>query len=126
VKKSIVLDTDIVIHLLKKQTECVERFIELFEKKHTFLVSSVVVAEIYAGAFEREYEQIESLFGLCQLIDTNYEIGKQAGIYAKAYRKAFQAISLEDYLLAASAKIHNALLWTGNRKHYPMTDIEFI
>jgi len=126
VKKPIVLDTDIVIHLLKKQTECVERFIELFENKYTFLISSVVVAEIYAGAFEREYEQIESLFGLCQLIDVNYEIAKQAGIYAKVYRKAFQGISLEDYLLAASAKIHGALFWTGNHKHYPMSDIELI
>jgi len=38
--------------------------------------------------------------------------------------KAFQGISLEDYLLAATARVHRCPLWTRNRKHYPMDDIE--
>lgn len=34
-------------------------------------------------------------------------------------------ISLEDYLLAATSKRENALLWTGNKKHFPMSEIKF-
>ena len=46
------------------------------------------------------------------------------GLYANRYSKAFQGISLEDYLLAATARVHRCPLWTRNRKHYPMDDID--
>jgi predicted nucleic acid-binding protein len=119
----LVLDTDIVIHLLKKQPQTVAQFIELLEAQTVFLLSPIVVAEIYAGAFQREYKEIEILFSLCQRINIDNETGRQAGHYAHRYRKAHQGISLEDYLLAASAQQNRCPLWTSNRKHYPMDDI---
>ncbi|MFA7241028.1 MAG: type II toxin-antitoxin system VapC family toxin [Sulfuricellaceae bacterium] len=119
----LVLDTDIVIHLLKKQPLTVARFIGLLEAQTVFLLSPVVVAEIYAGAFEREHKEIETLFGFCKRIGIDGETGRQAGRYARRYRKTYQDISLEDYLLAAGAQQNCCPLWTGNRKHYPMDDI---
>lgn len=119
----LVLDTDIVIHLLKKQPQIVARFIELLDAQTVFLLSPIVVAEVYAGAFPREHKDIETLFGLCKRIGIDSETGRQAGLYAQCYRKAHQGISLEDYLLAASAQQHRCPLWTGNRKHYPMDDV---
>lgn len=119
----LVLDTDIVIHLLKKQPQTVACFIGLVETGTVFLLSPIVVAEIYAGAFEREYAAIESLFDLCDRIGVDGETGRQAGQYAYRYRKAYPGISLEDYLLAATAWKYRCPLWTGNRKHYPMDDI---
>lgn len=119
----LVLDTDIVIHLLKKQPLTVARFIGLLEAQTVFLLSPIVVAEIYAGAFEREFKEIETLFGFCKRIGIDSETGEQAGRYAQRYRKAYQGISLEDYLLAASARQNRCPLWTSNRKHYPMDDI---
>ena len=47
-----------------------------------------------------------------------------AGIYANKFRKAWQGISMEDFLLAATPKMNHCPLWTGNFKHYPMDDIE--
>lgn len=120
----LLLDTDIVIDLLKKQPELVARFLALVASKTSFLLSPIVVAEVYAGAFAREHKDIEAFFGLCQRIDLDSETGRIAGLYANQYRKAFQGISLEDFLLAASARTHHCPLWTGNRKHYPMSDIE--
>ena len=120
----LLLDTDIVIDLLKKQPELVARFLALVESKTSFLLSPIVVAEVYAGAFAREHKDIEAFFGLCQRIDLDSATGRVAGLYANQYRKAFQGISLEDFLLAASAQTHDCPLWTGNRKHYPMGDIE--
>lgn len=117
------MDTDIVIHLLKKQPQTVARFIELLEAHTVFLLSPIVVAEIYAGAFQREHKEIETLFNLCKSIRIDSETGQQAGRYAHRYRKAHQGISLEDYLLAASAQQNHCPLWTSNRKHYPMDDI---
>ena len=87
-----------------------------------FLISPIVVADVYAGAFKREHNDIEAFFGMCQHVDADSDTGRIAGLYANQYRKAFQGISLEDYLLAATAKAHRCPLWTGNRKHYPMTE----
>ena len=61
------------------------------------------VAEIYAGAYPREHKDIEAFFNLCQLVATDADIARMAGGYVNRYRKAFQGISIEGYLLAATA-----------------------
>lgn len=120
----LLLDTDIVIHLLKKQPDIVARFFALLEAKTTFLISPIVVAEVYAGAYAQEHKDIEAFFGLGERVSTDCEKGRTAELYASQYRKAFPGISLEDYLLAATARAHRCPLWTANKKHYPMRDIE--
>lgn len=120
----LVLDTDIVIDLLKKKPALVARFLQLVEARTAFLLSPIVVAEVYAGAFAREHKDIEAFFSLCARVDLDTDTGRAAGRYANRYRKAFKGISLEDFLLAATAQAHRCPLWTGNRKHYPMDDIE--
>lgn len=122
----VVLDTDVLIHLLRKQPQAVTRFLELLEGQTTCLISPIVIAEVYAGALPREYAQIEALFDLCQRIHTDSDTARQAGLYANQYRKAYQGISLEDFFLAATARTHRCPLWTNNRKHYPMNDIELL
>jgi len=119
----LVLDTDVVIDLLKKKPKVVAHFLTLVAAKTTFLVSPVVVAEIYAGAFEHEHKSIDAFFKLCHQIALDTETGRTAGLYARRFSKAFQGISLEDFLLAATARVHQCPLWTHNRKHYPMDDV---
>lgn len=120
----LVLDTNIVIDLLKKVPAVVAQFLALLEAQTTFIISPIVGAEVYAGAFKREHKDIEALFDLCQRIPMDSDTGRMAGLYANQYAKAFQGIALEDYLLAATARTHRCPLWTHNRKHYPMDDVE--
>jgi predicted nucleic acid-binding protein len=124
--RKILLDTDIVIWLLRKNETYTNTFIEAQNNGNLFLLSPIVSAEIYAGAFKKEYHTIEQLFNFFEPLALDTYTGKIAGEYANKYRKSHHTISLEDYLLAATAKQEKALLWTGNRKHYPMSsDIEF-
>ena len=122
----VVLDTNIVIDLLKNVPAVVDRFLALKEAQTQFLICPIVVAEVYAGAYLREHKDVEALFDLCQRIDMDAGIGRIAGLYANQYGKAFSGIGLEDYVLAATAKAHRCPLWTHNRKHYPMDDLELI
>ena len=126
IAQRVVLDTDIVIDLLKKTPATVTRFVALAAAQTTFLVNPVVVAEVYASAFELEHKDIEAFFNLCQRINTDSDTGRTAGLYAHRYSKAFSGISLEDFLMAATAKNQRCPLWTRNRKHYPMDDIELL
>jgi len=80
-----------------------------------FLLSPIVIAEIYVGAFAEEYVTIEDFFSLCEFAPITVEVARQAGVYAKQYRQAYHKISLEDYLLAATAKINHSPLWTYNK-----------
>ena len=120
----LVLDTNIVIDLLKKEPAVVACFLAQLQAQTQFLVCPVVVAEVYAGAFKREHKYIEALFDLCHRVNMDTETGRLAGLYAHQYAKAFQGIALEDHMLAATARVHRCPLWTHNKKHYPMDDIE--
>lgn len=122
----VVLDTDVVIDLLKKQADLVAQFVAMHEQGVQFCLSPIVIAEIYAGAFKKEYADIEAFFSLCTVLSLDAKTAKQAGLLANAYRKAHNGISLEDYLLAATAMQLNCPLWTQNVKHYPMADLQLL
>ena len=125
-KNKILLDTDIVIFLLKKEQKFVEKFIALSKQDYKFYYNPIVIAEVYAGAFQKEIVQIESFFSKIDFVEVCKFTGVYGGQYANMYKKAHQGISLEDYLIAANAKVNSMKLWTNNKKHYPMNDIEFI
>ncbi len=120
------LDTDVVINILKKNPETIDRFKYLINDNVRFFISAIVIAEIYQGAKPKEHRQIEQLFSFFRSVDINSDIGYYAGMYANRFSKAFHKISLEDYLNAATAKFYNLHLWTYNKKHYPMQDIVLI
>lgn len=122
----VVLDTNIVIDLLKKVPAVVERFLALMEAQTRLLICPLVVAEVYAGAFKREYKDIEALFDLCQRIDMETDTARIERLYANQYGKACQGISLEDYVLAATARTQRCPLSTHNRKLYPIDDIALL
>lgn len=121
----ILLDTDIVIWLLRKQASYINTFIEAQKQGIVFLLSPIVSAEIYAGAFKHEYPTIEQLFDFFTPLTLDIATAQLAGEYANQYRKSHHKISLEDFLIAASTKKANAYLWTNNKKHYPMLESFF-
>jgi len=124
--KNILLDTDVVIHLLRKQEATVKTLLALQQQNCGLYICPIIVAEIYAGALAKEYSDIEQFFSYCHMLTIDDEIGKIAGLYANQYRKAYNKISLEDYLIAACAKKYQLCLWTNNTKHYPMQDIQLV
>lgn len=120
----VLLDSDVIINLLKKKEVTLSKLHALGECE--FFISPIVIAEIYAGARPKEIEQIETLFSYFKSLDINADVAVITGKYANKYRKAFQGISLEDYMIAATAKYYGLQLWTYNRKHYPMRDLVFV
>jgi predicted nucleic acid-binding protein len=120
----VLLDTDVIINILKKREETLEQLNTLNECE--FYISPIVIAEVYAGARAKEIAQIEMLFSYFESVIIENEIGILTGNYANQFQKAFNSISLEDFMIAATAKHYNLTLWTYNKKHYPMRDIAFI
>ena len=67
---------------------------------------------------------LSALFAAFTCIAIDLEIGQRAGDYLRQYAKSHH-VELGDALIAATASIHKAQLWTRNRRHYPMKEIVF-
>jgi hypothetical protein len=116
----VIVDTDILIWILRGRKEIIEKFKSLIVKYdgHVF-ITPVQVAEIYAGLKGNEEEKVTAFLRTLRTIPIDYETGRLAGEFMKKYRKSHN-ITIADSLVAASAKVHSFGLWTLNKKHYPM------
>lgn len=88
------------------------------------LFSPVNEAELWTGARPAEYDRLEALFDALACAPVDAGIGKRAGDYLRRYRKS-HALELGDTLIAATAVVQRATLWTRNRKHYPKKGLSF-
>ncbi len=119
-------DTDVIINILKKRVDTIATLQQLIKNRVKMFISPIVIAEVYQGARKNEFEEIEKLFSYFEVVDIDAQIGYKAGMYANRYAKAYHTISLEDYLIAATVNLYDLVLWTYNKKHYPMDDIELL
>ena len=111
------LDTCIIIDLLKNKPEAISLFKSLSAKPS---VSAVTVAEIFAGIRNSaEKEEFEFLLQFLSVRDITFEIGLQAGILKKKYFPSHHT-DLIDALIVATAMDHKLEFKTLNCKHFPM------
>ena len=118
----IILDSDVIIEVLRGNEEVMEEVIRLGKSGHTVLYTPVSKAEIYHGIREEEVEKAETLFFGCASVPITDTIGEKAGHYLRRFHKS-HGTGLADALIAAAAFINNAELFTLNHKHYPMKDV---
>jgi predicted nucleic acid-binding protein len=122
---TVVVDSDILIEvLIARNASIVLKWTELSESDALILFSPVIAAELWAGSRPSEYAALDALFDALACIPADESIRRRAGEYIRLYRKS-HAVELGDAVIAASAVINDAQLWTRNRKHYPMREITF-
>jgi len=122
---TVLVDSYILIEVLRGRDEGIlARWMELGESGDFILCSPVSVAELWHGARPREHQALQNLFRALICVPIDAEMGRQAGEYLRMHHKS-HGVELGDALIAAAALQQNAALWTRNRKHYPMRDVEF-
>ena len=115
--KPMLIDTDVMIDFLRGNPKAVTLI-----KTHSahIILSSIVVAELYAGVRgNKELEILDSLLSLFRIIPVSPELARQGGLFKKEYAQS-HGVGLADAIIAASAKAEQADLKTLNVKHYPM------
>ncbi|MGH9606528.1 MAG: type II toxin-antitoxin system VapC family toxin [Terracidiphilus sp.] len=122
---SVLLDTDIAIEIQRARDQSIlSKWSNLIASGEAILCSPVVVAEVWAGARPREHQFIENFFDALICVTADYETGRLAGELMHRYAGS-HSLETPDALVAASAIQHQAVLWTRNRKHYPMPQLTF-
>lgn len=120
----ILLDSDVIIAWLRGYDPFVDTIPSLLDQGEVLTWTPVSVAEIFAGVRKGEEAQIDNLFLVLEALPLSAEIGKKAGQYLHRYSKS-HGVELGDALVAGTAYCTGVPLWTLNKKHYPMRDIQF-
>jgi predicted nucleic acid-binding protein len=123
---TVLVDSDILIEVSSgKDQEIVSRWRALSQSEDTILYSPVTAAELWAGVRPREHAELTDLLRSLGCASMDHETGCRAGDYLRQYRKS-HGVELGDAMIAAAAVQNEALLWTRNRKHYPMKELSFL
>ena len=118
----ILLDTDILIWILRGNKEIKEQFSKIVTDSNGLVfLAPIQIAEIYAGLREKERVETELFLDSFHFVDINKNIGKLAGQYLNKYSKSHN-VTISDSMIAACIKVHSCKLWTLNHKHYPMLE----
>ncbi|MBM3746226.1 MAG: type II toxin-antitoxin system VapC family toxin [Acidobacteria bacterium] len=122
---AILLDTDVLIEVLRARDAAIlSAWSRLHDGAATVFVSPVTIAEIWHGLRPAEEKVVSNLLSALPCVPVDGRIGRQAGQYLKVFHKS-HGVMLGDALVAATAAIHAIRLWTRNRRHYPMKDLQF-
>ena len=123
----IVVDTDVIIWLLKGNEQIKERFTKIVtETEGLIYITPIQIAEIYAGMRERERIDTEIFLDAFYILTIDDKVGKIAGEFMNKYQKS-HGVTLADAIISACTKINGLKLWALNKKHYPMLEgVEFI
>lgn len=120
-----ILDTDIVIWLMRNEKKVV-RWVKKIISKDQTAISTITVAEIYKNIYPEEIEAFDDFLQKQEIIPVSVEIAKEAGLYWREFHKKLSQLSITDCIVAASALINRAPLATINVKHFPMENINVV
>jgi predicted nucleic acid-binding protein len=116
------IDTDILIDHFHQHSAATQLINALVDTSDPLAISVVTLTELLAGMRSGEEEKTEGLLNLFVLLPIDEPVGRQASVYLRTFRGSHK-IDFGDALIAATARLQGAKLFTRNKKHYPMDDI---
>ena len=120
----ILYDSDVIIEILRDSPQILEAALDLERSGVPTYCSPISWAEIYAGIRPGEEGITETFFQARGEVIIDATSGRKAGDYLSRYGRS-HGVQIADALVAAAASTSGLRLWTLNRKHYPMPDLNF-
>lgn len=122
---TVLVDSDVLIGVTRKRdSDLLSRWLELGASDRVLMYSPVTAAELWAGVLPHEEKLLRDLFEALQCAAIDEAVGTKAGSYLRKYQRSHN-VQMGDALIAASAVHNEAALWTRNRRHFPMKELEF-
>lgn len=120
----VLLDTTVVIDVLKERPRTTERFLALAPKGDVPHVCAITVEEVSAWLRPSERERAAAMFEGLSVAPLGVAEGRLAGWWRRRYRTSGRTLAQADALIAAAAAGIGARLATGNVKDFPMRELE--
>ena len=120
---SVLLDTTVVIDVLKGRPSTVARLDALARMGDVPFVCAITVEEVTSGLFPRERDAASALFEGLAIAPLGMEEGRLAGWWRREFRRRGTTLSQANALVAAAASEIGARIATGNPKDFPMRNV---
>lgn len=120
-----IIDTNIFIDHLKGKVEARDWLKHLIEEDARIFCSVITKIELLSGMLPGENKQLEIFLSFIDKLEVSDEIADIAGGYMNEYRKSYD-INMADAIIAATARHADITLYTLNKEHYPMEDINVV
>jgi predicted nucleic acid-binding protein len=117
------LDTTVLIAHLRGDEDTATSLLSLHEQGHSLCTTCVNVAEIERGLRPKERKTASALMDRLEYLITTREAAFRAGRYQAEWKKRGKTVELADALIAATARVHGAILLTDNVTDFPMRDV---
>ncbi|MGH2728697.1 MAG: type II toxin-antitoxin system VapC family toxin [Actinomycetota bacterium] len=114
---SVVLDTTVLIDVLRGHTAAVDYVLELDQ---VAACSEVTRIEVVRGLRSDERRSAERLFQQLRWVSVDEAISRAAGELGRGLRRSHTGIGVADLIIAATAAQLDLPLATTNIRHFPM------
>jgi len=120
----LLLDTSILIDVLRLKNQRREWLAELVRDGHTLSTTTLNIAEIYAGMRPSEETRTEALLSGLELYELTGTSARLAGQLKNTWARKGHTLTLADAIVAAIAIEHGCALLTDNQKDFPMPELQ--
>lgn len=121
---NLLLDTSILIDVLRLRNRRREFLAELVRGGHTLTTATLNIAEIYAGVRPAEESRTEALLSGLELYELSGTSARLAGRLKNSWASKGHTLTLADTIVAAIAIERGCSLLTDNRKDFPMPEVQ--
>ena len=119
------LDSDIIIWHLRGRKEITEMLKDL-QRSGLPACSAISVLEVQLGVKTKDEEGKTNRFlDSLKVIDVNMDIAKIAAQLIRQYKAKGVTMDITDSIIASTCILHDLILVTYNRKHYPISELKF-
>ena len=116
----IVLDTNVLIEILKGNEETI-KIVQTFNED--IIISSISVMELYYGAINKaELKKLEKFVSLFKIEHLNEKISIKSTLLIKTYAKSHHHLDIPDSLIASTALVLGCRVFTYNYKDFRYID----
>jgi len=120
----LLLDTSILIDVLRFRNRRREWLAELARGGHSLATTTLNIAEIYAGMRPAEESKTEALLGGLEMYELSGTSARLAGKLKNTWARKGRTLTLADTIVAAVAIERGCALLTDNRKDFPMPEVQ--
>lgn len=121
----VLLDTTILIDVLRARQNRRELLVRMVEEGHTLSTAAINIGEVYAGMRPEEERRTEAFLSSLECYPMTAGIARRAGGLKSAWARKGRTLTLADRIVAATALEHGLVLMTDNRKDFPLSELKF-
>ena len=118
------LDSDIIIWHLRGREEVTEMLRDL-QRFGVPGCSALSLLEVQLGVKKGEEERTNYFFEHLRVFDVNRQVASRAAQLIREHKGKGVTLDIPDALIASTCILHDLILVTFNRKHYPIKELNF-